>query len=235
MQMIHCPNCQKLTGYKRQIGFGTFFAVLLTAGLWLLAIPFYPKRCITCGLTKGDSVPWYRTWRVAALPVVLIAVLSVLIDKVHERFNQLAPIIKVPDHDNPPTSELPISPAKTRKTTSLPHSTPVDTHIYEVAEIRSEFLENEPRASVIHKGKIMFVKGVSGKLFTNRDTGDHVVMVHDQQAHQSFVACRMTNNDLAILAERNDPGTIVVLSGECRGMIDGTLFFKRCKLEEVVR
>jgi len=37
--------------------------VLLTAGLWLLTIPFYPKRCITCGLTKSDRVPWYRTWR----------------------------------------------------------------------------------------------------------------------------------------------------------------------------
>ena len=66
MEMIFCPNCGKLTGYKRALGFGTFFAVLLTAGLWLLAIPFYPKRCITCGLGKSESVPWYQTWRLAA-------------------------------------------------------------------------------------------------------------------------------------------------------------------------
>ncbi len=63
MEMVFCPNCNKLTGYKRVIGFGTFFAVLLTAGLWLLTLPFYPKRCITCGVSKSDSVPWYRTWR----------------------------------------------------------------------------------------------------------------------------------------------------------------------------
>lgn len=31
------------------MGFGTFFAVLITAGFWLLAIPFYPKRCVVCG------------------------------------------------------------------------------------------------------------------------------------------------------------------------------------------
>jgi len=79
MEMIFCPNCNKLTGYKRVIGFGTFFAVLLTAGLWLLAIPFYPKRCITCGLPKSDSVPWYRTWRMAFVLVVGVAVVAVVV------------------------------------------------------------------------------------------------------------------------------------------------------------
>jgi hypothetical protein len=70
MEMIFCPNCGKLTGYKRALGFGTFFAVLLTAGLWLLAIPFYPKRCVTCGLGKSESVPWHQTWR---LGMVILA------------------------------------------------------------------------------------------------------------------------------------------------------------------
>ncbi len=67
MEMIVCPNCNKLTGFKRVIGFGTFFAVLFTFGFWLFTIPFYPKRCITCGLTKSASVPWYQTWRVVVL------------------------------------------------------------------------------------------------------------------------------------------------------------------------
>jgi hypothetical protein len=42
MEMIFCPNCNKLTVYKRALGFGTFLAVLLTAGIWLFALPFYP-------------------------------------------------------------------------------------------------------------------------------------------------------------------------------------------------
>jgi hypothetical protein len=130
-------------------------------------------------------------------------------------------------------------PAEHSKATSspiqLPHSAPLDTHIFDVAELRSGFLDNEPRASALHKGTIMFVKGVTGKLLTNRDTGDHVIMVHDQNAHESFLACRMTDRDLSVLAERNDPGTIVVLSGECRGWVDGALWFKHCQLEQVVR
>jgi hypothetical protein len=77
MEMIFCPNCGKLTGYKRALGFGTFFAVLLTAGIWLLALPFYPKRCIICGLGKSESVPWYQTWRLGSVILaggVLVAI-----------------------------------------------------------------------------------------------------------------------------------------------------------------
>src|SRR5208283_4568059 len=66
MQMIQCPNCGKLSGFKRALGLGTFFMVILTAGLWLLVIPFYPARCINCGLTRGTAVThnflvWYRS------------------------------------------------------------------------------------------------------------------------------------------------------------------------------
>jgi hypothetical protein len=50
MDVKYCANCGKETGHKRAIGWGTFFAVVLTGGLWLLAIPFYPKRCIICGV-----------------------------------------------------------------------------------------------------------------------------------------------------------------------------------------
>ncbi|MFZ0319644.1 MAG: hypothetical protein WAL56_11005 [Candidatus Sulfotelmatobacter sp.] len=77
MEMIFCPNCGKLTGFKRALGFGTFFAVLITGGLWLLAIPFYPKRCITCGLGKTEAVPWHQTWRLAA--VLLAGAVMILV------------------------------------------------------------------------------------------------------------------------------------------------------------
>lgn len=38
-----------MTGHKRALGWGTFFAAVLTGGIWLLAIPFYQKRCVICG------------------------------------------------------------------------------------------------------------------------------------------------------------------------------------------
>lgn len=49
MNVAYCPICQKETGHQRKLGFGTLFAVIITIGWWLLAIPFYPKRCVVCG------------------------------------------------------------------------------------------------------------------------------------------------------------------------------------------
>ena len=52
MEMIHCPNCDRRTGHKRAFGWGTFFAAVITAGLWIFVLPFYPMRCIVCGERK---------------------------------------------------------------------------------------------------------------------------------------------------------------------------------------
>ncbi len=49
-----CPNCQQVTGHKRDIGIGTLIMVLFTGGLWLLAIPLYQVRCIRCGNAIGN-------------------------------------------------------------------------------------------------------------------------------------------------------------------------------------
>jgi hypothetical protein len=56
MQMGQCPNCGKLSGFKRALGFGTFFMVVITCGLWLLVIPLYPARCINCGLMRLSAL-----------------------------------------------------------------------------------------------------------------------------------------------------------------------------------
>ena len=55
MEMIHCPNCNCLRGFKRALGFGTLFMVVITCGLWLLVIPLYPARCTTCGQTRSSA------------------------------------------------------------------------------------------------------------------------------------------------------------------------------------
>jgi hypothetical protein len=49
MKVARCLTCQQQRPFKRALGFGTLFAAIITAGLWLLAIPFYPLRCATCG------------------------------------------------------------------------------------------------------------------------------------------------------------------------------------------
>lgn len=95
MQMLQCPNCGKPTGFKRALGFGTLFMVVLTCGLWLLLIPFYPARCINCGLTRGSAIShnfavWFRELSpiskvlVVASPVLLLLGLSVFNARNHK-------------------------------------------------------------------------------------------------------------------------------------------------------
>lgn len=62
MKRQACETCQKPTPFKRHLGWGTFFAVVVTLGWWLLAIPFYPIRCTHCG-AKYTPRRWEFTWR----------------------------------------------------------------------------------------------------------------------------------------------------------------------------
>jgi hypothetical protein len=55
MEYSYCPNCRKITGHKRALGWGTFFGGVFTLGASTLAIPFYPKRCIICGKESSDK------------------------------------------------------------------------------------------------------------------------------------------------------------------------------------
>ncbi len=50
MKALFCSNCKKYTGFKRNLGIGTIIMIVLTTGLWILLLPFYPKRCVVCGL-----------------------------------------------------------------------------------------------------------------------------------------------------------------------------------------
>jgi hypothetical protein len=44
-----CESCKRETGHRRAFSIATLIAVLLTGGLWVLALPFYPIRCVVCG------------------------------------------------------------------------------------------------------------------------------------------------------------------------------------------
>lgn len=49
MIYAYCADCGRETGHARRLGWGTFFGAMVTFGLLLLFIPFYPKRCTICG------------------------------------------------------------------------------------------------------------------------------------------------------------------------------------------
>ncbi|MEX0891783.1 MAG: hypothetical protein WEB88_06390 [Gemmatimonadota bacterium] len=51
MAAMHCALCDRPVEARRRIGAGTVFFAVITAGVSLLAVPFYRKRCPICGST----------------------------------------------------------------------------------------------------------------------------------------------------------------------------------------
>jgi hypothetical protein len=52
MAIKRCKLCERKVSAQKQIGAGTLILVILTAGLGLIAIPFYQERCPIC---RGDE------------------------------------------------------------------------------------------------------------------------------------------------------------------------------------
>ena len=81
MRMEFCTNCGKRRGFKRAFGLGTVVMVVLTLSLWILAMPFYPARCINCGTSavgnwfEGTEQPWFK---ILCALVGLVAVCFIL-------------------------------------------------------------------------------------------------------------------------------------------------------------
>jgi len=138
--MIFCPNCNKLNGYKRALGFGTFFAVLLTAGIWLVAVPFYPKRCISCGLAKSDSVPWCHTWRLlAAIGGALVVFALLLVGTRGGR--QIAPQVRSAPGNSEAQPAAAVAPTLTASEAADP-SVPHDVEVSEPNVTMTESAEH---------------------------------------------------------------------------------------------
>jgi hypothetical protein len=51
MSTMFCTLCRRPVEARRYIGAGTVIIAVVSAGLSLLAIPFYKKRCAICGST----------------------------------------------------------------------------------------------------------------------------------------------------------------------------------------
>jgi len=58
MAIRYCALCERNVEAKRKIGVGSLILVLVTAGFWILALPFYQKRCPIC---TGTALHKQRT------------------------------------------------------------------------------------------------------------------------------------------------------------------------------
>jgi hypothetical protein len=57
MATMYCALCGRPVEARRQIGAGTVLLAMVSFGLSLLAIPFYPKRCSICKSTAVSATP----------------------------------------------------------------------------------------------------------------------------------------------------------------------------------
>ncbi len=57
MSTMYCALCRRPVDARRHIGIGTIALAVVTAGLSLLAVPFYPKRCSLCKSTAVSPSP----------------------------------------------------------------------------------------------------------------------------------------------------------------------------------
>lgn len=55
MEEAYCPSCRRITGHKRALGLGTLIGSVVTLGGLVNFIPFYPKRCVVCGVKLGSE------------------------------------------------------------------------------------------------------------------------------------------------------------------------------------
>lgn len=79
MAETNCSNCDK--PLKRHFGILTIIAVLLTSGLWLIALPFYTKKCPACETSTSNNTSeaitgsnWYKKWQIWAFLVMFLGI-----------------------------------------------------------------------------------------------------------------------------------------------------------------
>lgn len=73
MATMYCALCSRPVEARRQIGAGTLILAVFTAGMSLLAVPFYPPRCAICKSTALYASPQEAEARGAAGPFARLA------------------------------------------------------------------------------------------------------------------------------------------------------------------
>jgi hypothetical protein len=218
MEMLDCHNCGKRTGHKRTLGFGTFFAVFLTFGLWILAIPFYPKRCIICGerrsvnswnsLTpKEMEVINKKTPKKILISMLLILIAIIVLASLDAFFGEIRQGTKAPAESTTDSEYIP--------------DITVDSQ-----RLISDYKANEIAADNVYKDKTLQITGIVKSITKDYRDMPHIQISGYFQSY-SDIDCSFRKNVEASLSNLRI-GQSVTIIGRCTGMFLGVVILEHC-------
>jgi hypothetical protein len=226
MQMLQCANCARLNGFKRNFGFGTFVMVLLTAGLWILAMPLYPKRCIGCGFS-ADDLPSNK-WGNSAVAVAILVVVGLIVwegsrrDAAAEHGATLQPV-------DTPAADQPVSMAAGSTVPSEGEPEPV--RVVAAGKMFAEYQESKLGADLEYKDQTV---EVFGDLTQTRKIGDTAFLELTSAAPYGVVLAGLSADEEA-RAARLQLGDEVHVICMGVGMIKGAVTVGDCHIKESPR
>jgi TonB family protein len=240
MQMLQCPNCGKLTGFKRALGFGTFFMVILTFGLWLFVIPFYPARCINCGLRRGTAITvnfsaWYHGLSrpaqifVLLVPLALIAIFAITnLSHDAQQESKVTPSLPASDSADqtasaPNQNSSAVHPAdatdghQLRLTPNLFGKGAVsDGRTYSIALISADQANIPPDTGLFVQGIIL------------GQVGQDTIALEDAQERTKRLFCELSPDEFQEVSSLYHIGDQVQAYGIYQGTSDGSPLFQQC-------
>jgi hypothetical protein len=213
MEMQYCTNCCKNTGFKRNLGFGTFFMVAITLGWWLLAIPLYPKRCIICGIDKASVVPWYKTGAGILLLAILLLAIIIGLNEIdhHPRPLQLANMNQA---EGVTETSKPSSYSESKPVVVDPESPVTQPLPFLVSgdQIVADYIDNEISADSKYNGKHFEVYGLITKV-EKADNGKGLVALGQFLDYPPVVAILAYGQDEEAATLHLGHGAFLICSG----------------------
>jgi TonB family protein len=206
--------------------------VLITCGLWLLVIPFYPAHCINCGSTRGEAIfTSMPKWAQAMDVVVFLAIVCAIV--LDRQPAQPVPIMKGPKYnelssrqtepsaqavavESKPAPDIPVSepaaPEVAPTTSNDPDSHKVreDGRVYSVALI--DAMDMSVGTEVLAQGR---VASFGYEAMRSRP----FAVIKDEQQPDKTLLCAMMEDEGVEVVSLYHVGEVVRVSGEYMGTL----------------
>jgi hypothetical protein len=215
------------------LGFGTFFMVLITFGLWLFVIPFYPKRCAVCGCVRSATnikeglaqrSPWEIIGLVAVLLVILVAVFS---NNAEDKATPIADSAAVSSESTPINNSGPVS--NDIASANVETSSHVENHEVKVSpnyfggnpisDGRTYSVALIAAASEIPVGTELFAQGRVVSFGYASIRSRPFVILEDEQQTGKMLLCAMAADEGAEVISLYHPREAVQVYGEYMGTL----------------